>query len=65
MLNTNKEWPDWCDVGKHINIVFEDGTKISGELTADNWYDIPMFAVKNGNGEVNVCFEDVKTWETQ
>ncbi len=50
-------YPDWQDVGKRVEVTFDNGSTIQGELIAEEQFftgeeEIPLLEIKMDNGEV-------------
>lgn len=58
-------WPDWCDLGKRVEVVYADGTTAQGVLAYDDMTpgpdEAPLFYVRKDDG-TQTSFFDHKTW---
>ena len=64
MILGDEYWPNWEDGGRRVACKLEDGRLITGELEADDWYDIPIFSLVTIYGEeISFVPCDILKWK--
>ena len=63
---TDKDWPNWSDVGKLVEIELKDGTTFIGRLAIADFFstserdEVPVFLVVSG--ETRMLFASNRKW---
>jgi len=60
-------WPDWKDCGRRVEVEFDDGWTVQGDLFVSDFFqdgegdEVPVFGVHADDG-VEYSFADGKHW---